>query len=85
MAATACAGEHELDVGLMDIPMPVMDRMEAVGELRRRGSESGVLILTGSNARSDVDRVPPAGAAGYVTKDRITAELIDALGDVPGR
>jgi DNA-binding NarL/FixJ family response regulator len=90
VAATACdgreaVGEHKPDVILMDISMPVMDGIEAAEELRRRGVPGGVLMLTGSNARSDVDRARRAGAAGYVTKDRITAELIDAIIGVAGR
>jgi DNA-binding NarL/FixJ family response regulator len=39
-------------------------------------------MLTGSNSRADVDRARRAGAAGYVTKDRIAAELIDAIVEV---
>src|ERR1700732_2535945 len=66
-------GEHKPDVILMDISMPVMDGIEAVEELRRRGLESGVLMLTGSNARSDVDRARRAGAAGYMNKEQLTA------------
>ena len=42
-------------------------------------------MLTGSNARSDVDRARQAGASGYVTKDRIAAELIDAIIEIAGR
>jgi DNA-binding NarL/FixJ family response regulator len=38
--------------------------------------------VTGSDARQDVDAARSAGAAGYVTKDRIAAELIDAILDV---
>jgi DNA-binding NarL/FixJ family response regulator len=83
--AVALAAEHRPDVILMDISMPVMDGIEAVEELRRRGVGSGVLMLTGSNARNDVDRARKAGAAGYVTKDRIAAELIDAIVEVAGR
>src|SRR5438094_555343 len=79
------AGEQKPDVSLMDIAMPVMDGIEAVEELRRRGLEAGVLMLTGSNARDDVDRARQAGAAGYVTKDRIAAELIDAIVEVASR
>ena len=83
--AVSLADEHRPDVILMDISMPVMDGLEAVEELRRRGVESGVLMLTGSNARNDVDRARQAGAAGYVTKDRIAAELIDAIVEVASR
>jgi len=83
--AVSLAEELDPDVILMDISMPVMDGIEALEELRRSGSTAGVLMLTGSNARVDVDRARQAGAAGYVTKDRIAAELIDAIVEVAGR
>jgi len=83
--AVSLADELDPDVILMDISMPVMDGIEALEELRRSGNTAGVLMLTGSNARGDVDRARQAGAAGYVTKDRIAAELIDAIVEVAGR
>jgi two-component system response regulator DegU len=83
--AVTLAAEQRPDVILMDISMPVMDGIEAVEELRRRGIGSCVLMLTGSNARDDVARARQAGASGYVTKDRIAAELIDAIVEVAGR
>ena len=83
--AVSLADELAPDVILMDISMPVMDGIEALEELRRNGSTAGVLMLTGSNALTDVDRARQAGAAGYVTKDRIAAELIEAIVEVAGR
>jgi CheY-like chemotaxis protein len=59
--------------------MPVMDGIEAVREIRSRPESPAVLMLTGSNSRADVDRSRQAGASGYVTKDRIAAELINAI------
>jgi DNA-binding NarL/FixJ family response regulator len=41
-----------------------------------------VVMVTGSDARQDVEAARAAGASGYVTKDRIAAELIDAILDV---
>jgi two-component system nitrate/nitrite response regulator NarL len=67
------------DVVLMDISMPVMDGVDATRAIRERRPEACVLMLTGSNSRHDVARSRSAGAAGYVTKDRIAAELIDAI------
>lgn len=67
------------DVVLMDISMPVMDGIEATQVIRDGRDDACVLMLTGSNARQDVDRARQAGAAGYVTKDRIAAELVDAI------
>jgi len=69
-------------VVLMDIAMPVMDGFQATKQILSEAPGTSVLMLTGSNARTDVDRARKSGAAGYVTKDRIAAELIDAIIEV---
>src|SRR5256885_16594750 len=68
--AVELAGEHKPDVILMDISMPVMDGIEAVEELRRRGLGAGVLMLTGAKARAAVDPPAQAGARGHGTRAR---------------
>jgi DNA-binding NarL/FixJ family response regulator len=73
------------DVILMDIAMPVMDGFQATKQIRKQKPAACILMLTGSNSRTDVDRAREAGAAGYVTKDRIAAELIDAILEVVQR
>jgi two-component system nitrate/nitrite response regulator NarL len=73
------------DVTLMDISMPIMDGFEATRRIRQDQKDACVLMLTGSNSRSDVDLARKAGAAGYVTKDRIAAELIEAIVEVVSR
>jgi len=73
------------DVILMDISMPIMDGFEATRRIRQQRKETCVLMLTGSNSRTDVDLARKAGAAGYVTKDRIAAELIEAIVEVVNR
>jgi DNA-binding NarL/FixJ family response regulator len=73
------------DVILMDIAMPVMDGFQATKQIRKQKPAARILMLTGSNSRIDVDRAREAGAAGYVTKDRIAAELIDAILEVVQR
>ena len=83
--AVRLARKLQPDVILMDISMPVMDGFEATRHIRRYQKDACVLMLTGSNSRTDVDLARKAGAAGYVTKDRIAAELIDAIVEVVSR
>ena len=73
------------DVILMDIAMPVMDGLQATQQIRKQWPTACGLMLTGSNSRNDVDRAREAGAAGYVTKERIAAELIDAILEIGSR
>jgi DNA-binding NarL/FixJ family response regulator len=65
--------------------MPNMDGFQATKQIRKQRPHSRILMLTGSNSRTDVDRARAAGAAGYVTKDRIAAELIEAIIEVLSR
>ena len=78
--------EEELgpDVVLMDISMPVLDGIEATIAIHKRRPTACVLMLTGSSSNTDVDRARRAGAAGYITKDRIAADLVEAIVAVVG-
>ena len=83
--AIELALELEPDVVLMDISMPVMDGVDATRRIREVRPDARVLMLTGSSAAADVDRSRDAGAAGYVTKDRIASELVEAIIETAGR
>jgi DNA-binding NarL/FixJ family response regulator len=83
--AVRLALEGNQDLILMDIAMPIMDGIQATKQIRKQRPDACILMLTGSNSRADVDRARAAGAAGYVTKDRIAAELIDAILEVVAR
>ena len=83
--AVELVGELAPDVTLMDINMPVLDGVEATREIRKIFPDACILMLTGSNSRTDVNRARKAGASGYVTKDRIASELIEAILDVVSR
>ena len=80
--AVELARKLKPDVVLMDVSMPVLDGFEATREIRDAAERVRVLMLTGSNSRADVDRSRDVGASGYVTKDRIASELLDAIVEV---
>jgi DNA-binding NarL/FixJ family response regulator len=79
--AVQLVGSLDPDVVLMDISMPVMDGIEATQRITDDGSGPSVLVLTGSESPKDIDAARRAGASGYVTKDRIAAELVQAILD----
>lgn len=64
------------DVVVMDISMPVMDGIDATREISARNPTTNVLILTGGANIAEIDKARTAGAAGYLTKDRIAGELV---------
>jgi two-component system nitrate/nitrite response regulator NarL len=72
------------DVIVMDISMPVMNGLDATREIRERDPNACVLILTGGTNIAEVDRARKAGAAAYLTKDRIAGELVAEIRNVAG-
>ena len=77
--AVALARSLEPDVVLLDISMPVLDGFEAAAEITKLPGKPAIVMLTGSGAAQDVDRARRVGASGYVTKDAISARLVDAI------
>jgi len=77
--ALRLAAERTPDVILMDISMPVMNGFDAARSIRDESPGTCILFLTGSNAPADVAAARDAGGSGYVTKDKIASELVDAI------
>jgi DNA-binding NarL/FixJ family response regulator len=78
-SAARLAAELRPDVVLMDLSMPHVDGFEATTRIRQEAPGTAIIVLTGSDDPDDVERAQSAGAAGYVTKDRILAELVGAI------
>jgi DNA-binding NarL/FixJ family response regulator len=74
------------DVLVIDISMPVLNGLEAACRLRDTNCKAKVIFLT---IHEDVDFVQAAfaaGACGYVTKTRLSTDLVHAIHEaVQGR
>jgi DNA-binding NarL/FixJ family response regulator len=73
------AVRHRVDVALIDINMPVMDGLSAIGELRRRAPGVRSVVLTSFGAEPNVVRALQSGTAGFVLKNCGPEELIRAV------
>ncbi|WP_327415071.1 response regulator transcription factor [Streptomyces sp. NBC_01233] len=77
--AVELARSHAPDVMLLDIQMPVMDGLTALGELRRAVPQVRALILTTFGEKENVLRALGQGGAGFLLKDSAPGELIGAV------
>jgi two-component system, NarL family, invasion response regulator UvrY len=71
--------QNEYDLILLDISMPDRDGMDIISEIKSLRPNTPVLVLT---IHSDSDyalRMFKLGASGYLTKDRASQDLIDAI------
>ena len=69
----------EFDVVILDVMLPVRDGIEVCRELRRRGVQTPVLMLTARDAIEDRVRGLDSGADDYLVKPFAFAELLARL------
>ena len=67
------------DIVVIDIYMPLMDGIEATRQIRECSSQTRVLALSIHENREYVESALQSGAAGYVLKDEIGNELLEAI------
>jgi DNA-binding NarL/FixJ family response regulator len=70
------------DVVLMDIDMPGMTGIEAVGKIRAFNKTLPILMLTVFDDNKNVFQAIRAGASGYLLKKHISSRLFSAIEDV---
>jgi DNA-binding NarL/FixJ family response regulator len=67
------------DVIVADITMPLLNGIEAVGQLRAAGVQSKVIFLTQHRDVAYARRAMEVGALGFVLKHSVASELITAI------
>jgi DNA-binding NarL/FixJ family response regulator len=77
--AVALAGELRPDVVLMDLRMPEMDGVTAIGHIKAEHPEIHILVLTTYESDADILRAVERGASGYLLKDSPREELFGAI------
>ncbi len=71
--------EHRPHVCLMDLRMPVMDGVEAIRTITTEFPSARILALTTYEGDADIRRALEAGAFGYLLKDMLLTEVINAV------
>ena len=74
--AIALAHEHQPDLAILDVKMPVLDGISAAEKII---SISPVLMLTAFSQRDLVDRARDAGVMAYVVKPFTINDLVPAI------
>jgi len=72
-------GKLKPDVVLMDLRMPEMDGVEAIGKIKEKYPNVNILVLTTYDTDADIVRAVEAGATGYLLKDAPREELFRAV------
>jgi DNA-binding NarL/FixJ family response regulator len=82
LEAIKCVGETDPDLLLIDLTMPGMNGIEAIGEVKARYPSVKILVLTVHAEEEFVDACLRAGVNGYVVKDASQESFLTAVSNV---
>jgi two-component system, NarL family, response regulator len=71
--------EHQPDVTLMDLRMPEVNGVEAIGAVHAEFKSARIIVLTTYDSDEDIYRGLQAGAKGYLLKETEPDELLNAI------
>ena len=71
--------KHQPDVTLMDLQMPNMNGIDAIGSIRGEFPQARIIVLTTYEGDVQVVRALKAGAQAYLLKGSLRKELLDAI------
>ena len=81
-SATELARELKPDIVIMDITMPNLNGIDAAKQILELGKKIKVIALSIHSSRHFVADMLKAGASGYVLKESLFDELIEAINTV---
>lgn len=67
------------DIVTMDITMPVMDGIEAVGEIMERDPEAKVIMVTAAGQKSNMVEAIRKGASDFIHKPFDSDVIVDVI------
>jgi len=67
------------DVTLMDLQMPEMSGLDAIGAIRGEFPDARIIVLTTYSGDVQVVRALKAGAQAYLLKNQVHKELLDTI------
>jgi DNA-binding NarL/FixJ family response regulator len=70
------------DVTLMDLQMPDVNGIDAIVAIRQEHPQAKIIVLTTYEGDALARRALKAGVAGYILKDMIRTELLEAIRSV---
>ena len=76
------ARELQPDLVILDLSMPRMDGLSALGEIKRVAPDAKVLVMTVHRTEEYVFKAIEGGADGYLLKDASATELVLAVRSV---
>lgn len=71
--------QHKPDITLLDLRMPELDGVGAIGEIRAQDEVARIIVLTTFDGDEDIYRAIRAGAKGYLLKDAAREALMDCI------
>jgi len=71
--------KHRPDITLMDVQMPEMNGIDAIGAIRGEFPEARIIVLTTHPGDIQVSRALKAGARAYLMKGNLRKELLETI------